>query len=197
MGDRIPFRKNEEEGILREFLEVAKQPAVPKTEIKADRGAIAINGNNNTIVNYHDRLSNKEIRELQRKLTELAELIKKVKDCSVKESRNIAFGMFKKHFKLASYRDLPASRIDEAVNFLNRQLRIWEEKLIRKVPKKDGKHRLILRIYQLRSWNYELREEEFIDILKKEFGKTSFVDFSIKELRILTKLLEERKGGDE
>jgi len=194
MGDRIPFRKNEEEGILREFLEVAKQPAVPKTEIKADRGAIAINGNNNTIVNYYDRLSNKEIRELQRKLTELAELIKRVKDCSVKESRNIAFGMFKKHFRLASYRDLPASRIDEAVNFLNRQIRIWEEKLIKKVPRNDGKHRLILRIYQLRSWNYELKEGEFLSILKKEFGKTHLTEFSITELRRLVKILEQEIG---
>jgi len=191
MGKEIPFKRDEGEEILKELLETAKQPTVPKTEIKADRGAIAINGNNNTVINQYDRLSNKEVRELYKRLTELAELIKAVKNCSVRESRNIAFGMFKKHFKLASYRDLPSSRIDEAVNFLNRQVRIWEDKLIRKVPKEEGKHRLILQVYRLRSWNYELKEERFLDILEEEFGKTRLTDFSTKELRRLVKMLKE------
>jgi hypothetical protein len=190
MGRQIPFRKEEDEKILEKFLEVAKQPPTPKVEIKADRKAVAINGNNNVVVNYHDRLSHKEIRELKGKLTELAELIRSVEECSAKESKNIAFGMFKRHFKLASYRDLPASRIDEAISFLNRQIRIWESKLIRKVPKGETKHRLILRIYQLRAWNYKLKEEDYLSILKGEFGKTCLTEFSIKELRKLEKILK-------
>jgi len=190
MGRQIPFRENEKEKILEDFLEVVKQPPIPKVEIKADRKAVAINGNSNVVVNYHDRLSHKEIRELKGKLTELAELIKNVEECSVRESRNIAFGMFKKHFKLASYRDLPASRIDEAISFLNRQIRVWESKLIRKVPNEETKHRLILRIFQLRSWNYKLKEEDYLSILKGEFGKICLTEFSIKELKKLEKILK-------
>ncbi len=189
MGREIPFRDEGEE-FLREFLDVAKQPPVPKTEITADRGGVAINGNNNFVVNNYDRLSNKEIRELNGKLNDLARLIEKVKGCSTKESRSIAYGMFKKKFRLASYRDLPASRIDDALNFLNRQLRIWEDKLVKKVPKGEARHRLILRIYQLRSWNYQLKEEDFLKLLKEEFGKTTINTLSLKELRKLAKLLE-------
>ena len=190
MGEQIPFKKNEGEEILRDFLEVAKQPALPKTEVKADRGGVAVNGNNNFIINHHDKLSHKEMRELHGKLSELARLIEKVQNCSSKKSRSIAFGMFKKHFRLASYKDLPASRIDEAVNFLNRQLRIWEDKLIRKVPKGEARHRLILKVYQLRSWNYQLKEEDFLKLLKENFGRTTINTLSVKELRQLIEILK-------
>jgi len=185
MGKHIPFQENEDKEILKEFLEVAKQPPVPKIEVKADRGAVAVNGNNNIVIHNHDRLSNKEIRELNGRLNELSILIQKIKGCSTKESKNIAFGMFKKHFKLASYRDLPASRIDEAHNFVNRQLKIWEEKLIKQVSRKEARHRLILKIYQLRSWNYQLTEDDFLKLLKEKFGRTTINTLSLKELREL------------
>ena len=50
MGKQIPFQENEGKEILKEFLEVAKQPPVPKIEVKADKGGIAVNGNNNTVI---------------------------------------------------------------------------------------------------------------------------------------------------
>jgi len=155
------------------------------------KGNIAVVGDNNVI--HTEKLSNKELRNLKARLDDWAELEKEANNLSIGEARKKVHGIFKRKFKLNSYRDLPASQITQALSFIEGQVRKLENMLLRMGIEGTPKQRLILRIYRLRSFLRHLKEEDFVRMLLDKFGKIDFSQFTTEELRKLLDMLSKMR----
>lgn len=148
---------------------------------------VAVVGDNNVI--QIEKLSNRELRILKGKLDKWVELEMETNNLNIREARKKVFGIFKRKFKLNSYRDLPASQITQALSFIEGQIRKLENKLLRMGIESTPKQRLILRIYRTRSFLEQLSEEDFVRLLHDRFGKVDFSQFTLKELQTLFNML--------
>jgi len=75
MGKEIPYKGSENmdngETLLREFIAAANQPPIPRVEITADRGGIAVNGNKNLVFKCEDSIDYKSLVKAVESETEL------------------------------------------------------------------------------------------------------------------------------
>ena len=179
---------------VKEIAEEIEKRAKPKkgtTINQQGTGNVAVVGNDNVV--YVERLSNKELHNLKGKLDNWAELEMEANNLSIGEARKKVHGIFKRKFKLNSYRDLPASQITQALSFIEGQIRKLENRLLRMGIEGTPKQRLILRIYRIRSFLNQLSEKDFVRLLLDKFGKIDFSEFTVKELQTLLNMLSKMR----
>lgn len=175
---------------IKELVEEIGERAKPKRAVTINQqgqGNLAVVGDGN-IVNA-DRLSTKELRNLKTKLNDLAQLEVEVNGTPIGEARKKIYGMFNRKFKLLTYKDLPASKLQDALVFIEGQIKKLENKLLRMGIEGTPKQRTILRIYRIRSFLNHLSEEEFVKLLLDKFGRINFAEFTVKELQDLERIL--------
>ncbi len=175
---------------IRELAEEIGKRAKGKREISINQqGAdnLAIVGDNNIV--HMEKLSTKELRNLKGRLDDWANLEMETNGLSIGEARKKVYGIFNRKFKLTSYKDLPASKLQDALSFIQGQINKLENKLLRMGIEGTPKHRTILKIYRLRSFLNHLSEEDFIKLLLDRFGKVNFAEFTVKELKVLERIL--------
>ena len=150
---------------------------------------VAIVGDGNNV--YLDRLSSKELRTLRAKLRKWAEMESVLNDISIGTALKKVYGIFNRKFKLTSYKELPPSKLPDANAFIEGQINKVSNKLLRRGIHEIPKHEKILQVHLLRGILSFLKEEDFITILKNQFGKVDLSLFSVKELDKLLRILRD------